>query len=252
MIKWIEKAQPPIVIIENVYGAPWEKKVEIFEQTGYEATFLRLDTKDYYIPHTRQRGYLFAVKRKEKTNSLAQADGRPKKWEKLVAQLKRPASASLDAFMLSNDDPRVLRGRARLTAESTSSDGDRAGRTDWSKCETRHLSARSKEELGDKRPLTEWSDSGNTTMPGFGWNEWVNAQVHRIHDLLDINTLRLAQAGAGMDCSYKSMVWNLSQNVDRDTMGNVCYMFTRNCIITAHFSHAVFSLFPLSLGYVNA
>jgi hypothetical protein len=26
MTDWIEKAQPPIVIIENVYGAPWAKK----------------------------------------------------------------------------------------------------------------------------------------------------------------------------------------------------------------------------------
>lgn len=216
MIKWIEKAQPAIVIIENVYGAPWDQKVAIFEGRGYSATFLRLDTKDYYIPHTRQRGYLFAVRRQESRNKLQQQDSRPIKWQELVVKLKRPASASLDDFMLSNDDPRVLRGRARLTAESSSGDGDRAGRTDWTKCETRHQAARSLEELGDKRPLTEWSDSGNTTMPSFCWNEWVNAQVHRIHDLMDINTLRLAKVG--IDPTYKTMVWNLSQNVDRDTM----------------------------------
>lgn len=213
MIKWIEKAQPPIVIIENVFGAPWDEKVAIFEERGYSATFLRLDTKDYYIPHTRQRGYLFAVKRQEKKIGL---DDRPNKWKELVVALKRPASASLDDFMLPNDDPRVLRGRARLTAESSSGDGDRAGRTDWTKCETRHQASRSLEELGDKRPLTEWSDSGNTTMPSFCWNEWCNAQVHRIHDLMDINTLRLAKAG--IDGTHTTMVWNLSQNVDRDTM----------------------------------
>jgi hypothetical protein len=56
-------------------------------------------------------------------------------------------------------------------------------------------------------------------MPSFAWNEWVNAQVHRIHDLMDINTLLMAQVG--LDCTYKTMVWNLSQNVDRDTMGKV-------------------------------
>lgn len=213
MVKWIEKAQPPIVIIENVFGAPWNEKVAIFEERGYSATFLRLDTKDYYIPHTRQRGYLFAIKRHDKKN---RDDQRPEAWRQLVVSLKRPASASLDDFMLPNDDHRVLRGRARLTAESWSSDGDRAGRTDWTKCETRHQAARSLEELGDARPLTEWSDSGNTTMPSFCWNEWGNAQVHRIHDLMDINTLRLAKAG--IDCTHKTMVWNLSQNVDRDTM----------------------------------
>jgi hypothetical protein len=134
MIDWIEKAQPPIVIIENVFGAPWPRKVEIFEERGYAATFLRLDTKDYYIPHTRQRGYLFAVKRvssKKRTD-----DEIVKCWEEDVKKLKRPASARLDEYMLPNDDPRVLRGRARLTAESCSGSGDsgggeRAGRTDW-------------------------------------------------------------------------------------------------------------------------
>ena len=215
MVRWIEKAKPPIVIIENVYGAPWNEKVAIFEDLGYSATFVRLDTKDYYIPHTRQRGYLFAVRKLSKNNKQ---DIRPSDWAQMVTALKRPASASLEDFMLPNDDPRVLRGRARLTAESLSNDGDasRAGRVDWTKCETRHLAARSLEELGDKRPFTEWSDSGSTTLPSFCWNEWCNVQVHRIHDLMDINTLRLAKVG--IDSTYKTMVWNLSQNVDRDTM----------------------------------
>ena len=69
MLRWIEKAKPPIVIIENVYGAPWNDKVALFEERGYSATFVRLDTKDYYIPHTRQRGYLFAVRNHNATNS---------------------------------------------------------------------------------------------------------------------------------------------------------------------------------------
>jgi site-specific DNA-cytosine methylase len=234
MIKWIEKAQPPIVIIENVYGAPWGLKVEIFEERGYSATFLRLDTKDFYIPHTRQRGYLFAVNKKTSGKKKV-PDPRPEMWKEMVGKLKRPASATLDEFMLPNDDPRVLRGRARLTAESVGSDGDRAGRTDWTKCETRHQDARSKELLGDKRPLTEWSDSGNTTTPSFAWNEWTNAQVHRIHDLMDINTLRLAKVG--MDCTYKTMVWNLSQNVDRETMGKVRFFSTSRLRHVKHSSH---------------
>ena len=140
-----------------------------------------------------------------------------------MGNFQRPASAALDAFMLPNDDPRVLRGRARLTAESSATEGDtsgdRAGRVDWTKCETRHQFARSNEMLGDNRPLTGWSDTKGTVMPPFAWNEWTNAQVHRIHDLMDINTLRLAKEGA--DATYKTMVWNLSQNCDRDTMSKL-------------------------------
>jgi len=206
MMRWIEKAQPSFVIIENVFGAPWPAKVRLFEKLGYASDFLKLDTKDYYIPHTRQRGYLFAIKLSGKKNN-----NRPQQWKTMVTGMKRPASAPLDAFVLKDDDPRVLRGRARLTAESSSGDGNRAGRTDWAKCEQRHGMARSKEDLGDKRPFTGWSDSGNTTLPGNCWNEWANAQVNRIHDLMDINVLRLATDD--VDPMWKTMVWNLSQNV---------------------------------------
>jgi site-specific DNA-cytosine methylase len=151
MLKWIEKAKPPIVIIENVYGAPWDKKVQLFEEVGYSATFSRLDTKDFYIPHTRQRGYLFAIRKASASKSINVKkmkvkvdDPRPQEWQELVNKLKRPASANLDEFMLANDDPRVLRGRVRLTAESlmlgkekdgVGGGGSRAGRIDWTKCE---------------------------------------------------------------------------------------------------------------------
>ncbi|GMI05451.1 hypothetical protein TrVE_jg4580 [Triparma verrucosa] len=214
MLDWIKKNEPPIVILENVSGAPWETKVKIFEQElGYHATFARVDTKKYYIPQTRSRGYLFAVKKDRGVSSSA-----PAKWKGMVESFRRDASASLDSFMFPSDDPRVLKGRERLSAGRGDA-GERTGRVDWARCEARHLFARSDEELGDKRPLTGWSDSGNTALPSYGWNDWANAQVHRIHDLMDINTLRLAKEG--VDGTYKTMVWNLSQNVDRDTMGKL-------------------------------
>ena len=211
MLQWIKKFQPPIVIIENVSGAPWETKVKIFEEElNYHADFLRMDTKAYYIPHTRQRGYLVGVLK----GSGVKGPAFLKEWKEKIQELRRPASAVLDAFMFPNDDPRVLKGRQRLADEE-----ERSGRVDWARCESRHLFARVEEELGDKRPLTGWSDSGNTSMPSFAWNEWCNGQVHRVQDLMDINTLRLAKHG--LDCTYKTMIWNLSQNCDRDTMGKL-------------------------------
>ncbi|KAL3928104.1 MAG: hypothetical protein SGARI_005134 [Bacillariaceae sp.] len=45
MMKWIEAAQPPFVILENVYGAPWQKKVKLFSELEYSADFMKLDTK---------------------------------------------------------------------------------------------------------------------------------------------------------------------------------------------------------------
>ena len=55
---------------------------------------------------------------------------------------------------------------------------------------------------------------------------------------MDINTLRMA--AAGMDCTYKTMVWNLSQNVDRDTMGKVsvsCGYLVRSAVQNSLYEH---------------
>lgn len=213
MIDWIKKAAPPIAILENVCGAPWETKCKLFDKLGYHAAWVKVDTKDYYVPHTRQRGYLLAVKKE-----TAVEGGKPlskkvlKDWKDTVKKLERPASGALDEFMLANDDPRVLRGLARLCGADSSDQGN----YDWVKCQSRHQFARASEELGEKHPLTG-ADSGSTTMPPFACNEWVTVQVPRIHDLLDISTLRCAKEG--VDCTYKTSIWNLSQNVDRDTQG---------------------------------
>lgn len=204
LVQWIKKAQPPIVILENVKGAPWTTKVKIFESIGYHASFIHVDTKQYYIPHTRQRGYLFAVK---KSGAKPISKRVLKQWSDTVKKLERPAGGSLDAFMLPNDDPRVIKGRDRLSATDSADQS-----TPWTKCQSRHHFARANEELGEKHPLTG-SNEGNTRMPPFAWNEWTSRQVLRIHDLLDIDTLRCAKEG--IDPTTKSMVWDLSQNVDR-------------------------------------
>lgn len=197
MLDWVKKAQPPFVILENVSGAPFDQMVALMESCGYYSTFLRVDSKKYYIPQTRQRGYVVAIKKGKNISSAVVSS-----WKTQVKALEREASGALDDFMLPGDDPAVLKGRASLVANGSA--GGSKNKTEWVKCESRHLLARSKEDLGEKRPFTGWSDSNPTSMPGYTWNDWANAQVHRIHDLLDINTLRLAKQG--VDCTYKTMV----------------------------------------------
>ena len=87
--------------------------------------------------------------------------------------------------------------------------------TDWGRCETRHQRARQEEALGPKRPMTMWESKGHCTLPDFAWHDWGKAQVERVLDLMYINFLR--GAAKGEDASYKTLVWNLSQNVDRET-----------------------------------
>jgi len=204
MMKWVEKFQPPIVILENVCGAPWDKVKKAFEDKGYEADYQRVDTKFHYIPHTRTRVYLFAT--------LAKGKRLTSKWLGMVKALERPSSSTLEAFLLPSDDPRVHNARRALAAPAAECGRTR---TDWSRCESRHQRARLEEELGQKRPLTGWEEGGRCNLPDYAWKDWGKAQTDRVLDLMDIDHLR--QAALGQDSAYKTLVWNLSQNVDRTT-----------------------------------
>ena len=61
MMNWVDRTQPPVVILENVEGAPWQLIADRWTQHGYVASFMSMDAKHYYIPHTRKRKYLVAV-----------------------------------------------------------------------------------------------------------------------------------------------------------------------------------------------
>ncbi|KAI0061030.1 hypothetical protein BV25DRAFT_1870977 [Artomyces pyxidatus] len=223
MLDWVAKHRPPIVILENVCSAPWADVVKKFEAIKYSAHWMRLDTKYYYVPHTRTRGYLMAV-------NLA-SSSIPKKWADKMNAMKRDASSTLDAFLLPSDDPRIHQARERLVQESYNALDRKSGRTDWGRCESRHQRARLEEKLGPKRPLTNWDEGGSVKMLDFGWADWVAGQVERVWDLMDISVLRAAKTG--VDPAFKSQVWNLSQNVDRTIGSNrvgICPCLTPSMI----------------------
>ncbi|KAL0478716.1 hypothetical protein AKO1_008316, partial [Acrasis kona] len=207
MMDWVVKNKPPIVILENVCSAPWDRVQKIFEKKGYKATFVRFDTKNYYIPHTRTRVYLFAHLNSSKTMC--------QQWIDSVKSLARPSSSPLEAFLIPIDDPRVHRARQELAYQLNERGERKGGRTDWGRCESRHQRARLEEGLGNKRPLTIWEEGGMCTLPDCAWNDWGKNQTERVLDLMDIDYLRLAVKG--VDPTYKTLVWNLSQNVDRTT-----------------------------------
>ncbi|OBZ73756.1 hypothetical protein A0H81_06364 [Grifola frondosa] len=207
MMSWVTNHRPPLVILENVCSAPWDKVVQYFAKHDYSAKSMRVDTKTFYIPHTRTRVYLLAVD--QRRSSL------PDHWAEWIKKLRRPASSTLDDFLLPSDDPRIHQARQKLAAESYNAADRRTGRTDWGRCESRHQRARLEEQLGSKRPLTSWEEGGFCKMPDFAWNDWGVGQVERVWDLMDISLLRSAKKG--VDPSFKTQVWNLSQNVDRST-----------------------------------
>lgn len=148
MLSWVQKHRPKVVILENVCSAPWDRVVEKFGSIMYSAAHQRLDTKNYYIPHTRTRGYLVAIN--QRNSSL------PDKWKRRIAELVRPASSTLDAFLLESDDPRIHHARQALVSETINH--ERKAGYDWGRCESRHIKARHDEQLGNRRPLTNWEE----------------------------------------------------------------------------------------------
>ncbi|KAG8885935.1 hypothetical protein FRB98_001541 [Tulasnella sp. 332] len=210
MMRWVARAQPTIIILENVCSAPWPKVAEYVEEAGYSAIFSRFDTKHYYVPHTRTRGYLFAVRKVHDKR-------RPKQWLEMVKGLQRPASAPYDAWLLPSDDPRIQQGREKLVKEGNSSVRQRV--VEWSKCETRHERARHEGMLGPLHPLTNWSSDARCKIYDYAWVDWASTQVDRVWDLMDISFLRAA--AQGYDTTFKSIFWNLSQNVDRQIGSNI-------------------------------
>ncbi|KAF8446480.1 hypothetical protein BGX38DRAFT_1271075 [Terfezia claveryi] len=206
MLDWVTKTRPPVVILENVCNGPWPRMAEKFQAKGYSAHFERLDTKHYYIPHTRQRGYMMCLDVK--------ASNIPRMWGSAMKDLARPANCSLESFLLPGDDPRIHQARQNLIKSDRSA--ATKGRTvDWTRCETRHQKMRLEERLGNKRPLTFWQEAGLCKLPDFAWGDWGLAQVERVLDLMDILFIKAAKAG--IDTSFKTQVWNLSQNVDRNS-----------------------------------
>ena len=199
MMAWVKKNKPPIVLLENVCQAPWEIVAKKFEEIGYASHFIRLDTKKYHIPHTRTRVYLLAI--------LSKDPDVVRKWKQCVKSLESPAAGALESFLFNSDDPRLeskrdfdsaIKKRGRISA-------------DWSRCESRHKKFRLDEKLGESVPLTSWPTG--CRLPEHAWNDWGKAQPERVLDLIDIYFLRCA--AKNVDATYKSMAWNLSQNVDR-------------------------------------
>ncbi|CAO1621917.1 unnamed protein product [Sympodiomycopsis kandeliae] len=209
MLEWVKRHQPAIVILENVKSAPWEGVGQYFEEINYDSAYsTRFDTKNYYIPQTRQRGYFFASRN-------TQGDY-PANWHSLVTSLQRPASSPIEAFMLSNSDQRIQTARAKLGYEQA---GKSRSTIDWSKCQGRHEEARGLEKLGQARPFTAWEEGGSCLMSHGAWNEFARPQPERVLDLMDITVLR--DAARAEDPHFKSRVWELSQNVDRNIVATI-------------------------------
>ncbi|PIA95671.1 hypothetical protein CB0940_10123 [Cercospora beticola] len=195
--------RPSIVLLENVLTAPWDRMLEDYQKIGYETGGVLVDTKGYYLPQTRQRGYMVCFDKHEG----ASLSGAGKRWTDLMADFRRPASSPASSFLL----PTSLAAKQRQAKE----DEQRTREVDWTRCELRHTQLRHDLRLGNERPITHWSESGSLIVPEGGDPAWYARMVERVWDLLDISVLRKALPSHGFyDARYKTRIWDVSQNVD--------------------------------------
>ncbi|KAI9877173.1 MAG: hypothetical protein M1830_004631 [Pleopsidium flavum] len=211
ILNYATEKRPALVVLENVLSAPWDDIAEFWDtHAGYAAMHVKPDTKQYYIPHTRQRGYMLCIDKQR----LKSAKASVAEWGQLMGAFQRPASSPVEAFLLPEDDPRVQLAREEM-AKSVRGDEKPSRNVDWTLCQGRHQDYRAEKCLGTKRPLTGWLEGGSSGFPDYGWIDWNKAQTDRVKDTCDVSYLR--SAARGFDFEYKPRSIELSQNIDRFT-----------------------------------
>lgn len=151
---------------------------------GYANVQVLLDTKHFYLPQTRRRGYMFLVRKDLVVNREEQVLST---WRAKLEVLKRAASVSLEAFLLPDDDPAIQQAKVEMSRMKLI-----RHETDWTLCKVRHAGYRREMKLGKERPLTKWVEGGTAICPDYWWTGWNAVQVERIWDTIDIAYLRNA------------------------------------------------------------
>ncbi|RAK96334.1 putative SNF2 family helicase [Aspergillus ibericus CBS 121593] len=209
IVRYAATYRPRLVILENVRTAPWEKIKQHWDEINYVATYVDVDTKAFYLPQTRERGYMFCVDR-EAMRKQNLSDSDMMGWAQLVGDFKRPASSPAGMFLVGADDKRLEQ------IEKDMSTRMKPSRTavNWAKYQVRHQGYRLSNALGHKRPVSRSQDDGTCEMPDFMWQAWVKSLPERIWDTLDMNFLR--KLVEGYDMHHKERFIELSQGVDRE------------------------------------
>lgn len=189
---YAKKNRPRIVIMENVSSAPWDDFAEEWSKIEYDAWHVSVDSKNYYVPQTRNRGYMVCIDKKRLPNdAVNQSFGNA--WVDLVKSMERKASSPTGAFILSDDDPRL-----ELSRRSAQTDPKIRS---WDKYQERHRMYRDENKLGVQRPISKSRPGGTASMPPDFYGPWLKTETERVKETLDIKYL--LNMSMGTDMNYK-------------------------------------------------
>lgn len=210
--RYCRRHKPAVVILENVKGAPWSSICEYwYHKNGYDVVVMQVDTKDFYIPQTRQRGYLVGFNRERAKAAGFSTERGLRDVLHFCGRLQQRASSPYTDFIYKNDSAENERARRMVETSTTINTKEQ----DWSSCRHRYANLRVQYQFGDARPYTAWRENGTSQPPDQVWMPWMRKQVPRIQDTLEIGYMRYLYF-RDFDMSGKSRTMDLSQNSDRD------------------------------------
>lgn len=167
------------------------------DKVGYMCTHVSVDTKDYYIPQTRQRGYLVAINYKKFAETMPGATNEQVKvkinksmdhWKCLMKKFESPASVPVEAMLVAaEDDSQPFMSRM----EELESEDKKI--PPWDKCKVNHVKYRLVNGFGSDHKLTYWLDNGFRKNPDH-W-AYLKGMTDRVADALEISHLRSIARG---------------------------------------------------------
>ncbi|KAH8704773.1 putative SNF2 family helicase [Talaromyces proteolyticus] len=206
ILAYCEVHRPRIAVLENLGSAPWPQIGQAFNRIGYLFRSMKVDTKDFYLPQTRERGYALCIQMSLVGNEKQLLD----EWASMFMSFKRRASSPFTDFIEPDDDVIEKRKLERIRRPEPKTSAN------WSLYKIRHADVRRDTTFGNGKPITHWQDGGKCQPATWMDRPWFFSQVERVWDTIDVNHLRTL-VNEGYDNSCKVRCIDISQGIDRDT-----------------------------------
>lgn len=191
----------------------------------------KVDTKDFGLPQTRNRTYMFVWKVEGDDDIY---DDLGDYWDAVVNHLKSPVRHALDAFILDVDHEviRVFREALNGPPGRISKRGCFLEPDFWTSSSANlphNTYTRAALGVEDRaRWLTEWSAYGGKQVPPTFWLEYLNCMEQRRVDFLCILYASGLRDAELHDALYSNFNWNLTQ-VRTGMLIFVCRVFFVKC-----------------------
>lgn len=231
IMEYAKQSRPRLILLENVRNANWtnrQKPCDTYDlakyldadidskkknkqkidypidqllfSIDYVATPIKVDTRDYYLPQTRERTYMLCVDgrifnddkdfadQKQKYSATTKAIVELDRWTKVMEFLQHPASCPVETMLLTAAEETA---RADLFIEEAFLVEELGVKTlykDDLRWRSTQKEYREDLGLGQERKLTSWNEGGYKLYPDF-WTPLDNmTQRHR--EVAEISHLR--------------------------------------------------------------